>query len=102
MGEPFQKPGSSYTIIIKAEKPVLGYAVTPSQADHIRGNRMTPQHVSCSDKIPWGLIEPGMVMERVPDETKTFMVDHEAFFASVIDVRGMQSVGEYRSSEPFP
>jgi hypothetical protein len=101
MGEPLQKMGTSYTIIIKAEQPVLGYAVTTYQADQLTGDIMTPKYVSHSDKIQWGLIEPYMVMEKATDDTKTFSVEKEAFYAYVIDGRWMQSVDEYASTEPF-
>jgi hypothetical protein len=101
MGEPLQKLGTTYTIIIKADKPVLGYAVTTYQADQLKGNLMTPHYVSHSDKIQWGLIEPFMVMEKVTDEKKTFSVEKEAFFAYVIDGRWMQSIDEYAATEPF-
>jgi len=101
MGEPLQEMGTSYTIIIKAEQPVLGYAVTTYQADQLSGDIMTPKYVSHSDKIQWGLIEPYMVMEKATDDTKTFSVEKEAFYAYVIDGRWMQSVDEYASTEPF-
>lgn len=101
MGEPLQKLGTSYTIIIKAEKPVLGYAVTTYQADQLKGDTMTPKYVSHSNKIQWGLIEPYMVMEKATDETRTFSVEKEAFFSYVIDGRWMQSVDEYASTGPF-
>lgn len=101
MGEPLQEMGTSYTIIIKAEKPVIGYAVTTHQADQLKGDIMTPKYVSHSDKIQWGLIEPYMVMEKATDDTGTFSVEKEAFYAYVIDGRWMQSVDEYSSTEPF-
>ena len=101
MGEPLQEMGTKYTIIIKADKPVLGYAVTTYQADQLAGNLMTPNYVTHSDKIQWGLIEPSMVMEKVTDDTKTFTVDKEAFYSYVIDGRWMQSVDEYADTEPF-
>lgn len=101
MGEPLQKLGTSYTIIIKAEKPVLGYAVTTYQADQLKGDTMTPKYVSHSNKIQWGLAEPYMVMEKATDDMKTFSVEKEAFYAYVIDGRWMQSVDEYASTEPF-
>ena len=101
MGEPLQELGTSYTIIITAEKPVLGYAVTTYQADQLKGDTMTPKYVSHSNKIQWGLIEPYMVMEKATDETRTFRVEKEAFYAYVIDGRWMQSVDEYASTGPF-
>lgn len=101
MGEPLQKMGTSYTITITAEKPVPGYAITTCQADQLSGSVMIPKYVSHSNTIQWGLIEPYMVMEKVTDETKTFSVEKEAFYAYVIDGRWMQSVDEYASTEPF-
>ena len=88
-------------IVLEADKPVLGYAVTTYQADQLAGNLMTPNYVTHSDKIQWGLIEPSMVMEKVTDDTKTFTVDKEAFYSYVIDGRWMQSVDEYADTEPF-
>jgi len=101
MGEPLQELGETYTIIIKAEKPVLGYAVTTYQADQLNSNLMIPKYVSHSDKVQWGLIEPQMIMEKVTDNKKTFSVEKEAFYAYVIDGRWMQSVDEYAATEPF-
>lgn len=101
MGEPLQELGETYTIIIKADKPVLGYAVTTYQADQLKGDLLTPKYVSHSDKVQWGLVEPQMIMEKVTDDKKTFSVEKEAFYAYVIDGRWMQSVDEYANTPPF-
>jgi hypothetical protein len=101
MGEPLLKLGSRYKISIRADKPVLGYAVTTYQADQLGGDLMTPHYAEHSDKIQWGLAEPIMVMEKVTDDTRTFMVDRQAMYSYVIDGRWMQSVDVYKTSPPF-
>ncbi|MFA6226578.1 MAG: hypothetical protein WC620_10505 [Methanoregula sp.] len=60
MGDEFSQPGVKYRITLKADKPVIAYAVTNTQASELQGDIMTPQYVSSSDKIQWGLITPYM------------------------------------------
>ena len=101
LGEEFSQVGVMYKITIKAEKPVIGYAVTTLQSDQLAGSELTPQYVSSSDKIQWGLITPYMEMGKVTNATKTFTVDKIAPYAYVIDGRWMGFDNSSQSTPPF-
>lgn len=101
MGDEFSKIGEKYTITLKADKPVLGYAVTTTQADELQGREMTPSYDSSSDKIQWGLITPYMSLGKVTDSSKTFTVDAIHQYVYVVDARWMQSNNDYKNLPAF-
>ena len=85
----FSQIGDKYTISIKADKPVLGYAVDSYQAQQLEGSLLTPQYLSQSSKVNWGLIEPYMVMEKVTNSEETFTISEIHPYVYVIDGRWM-------------
>lgn len=101
MGDQFSAIGVKYRITLKSDKPVLGYAVTATQASELRGNTMIPQVDSSADKIQWGLITPYMSLGKVTDETKTFTIDTIAPYVYVVDARWMESDENYVKTQPF-
>jgi len=102
MGEEFSKIGEKYVITLKADKPVIGYAVTRTQADELTGDELNPHFVASSDKIQWGLITPYMSLGRVTDDTKTFTVETVNPYVYVVDARWMASDNDYRNVSAFP
>jgi len=101
MGDQFSQIGVKYRITLKADKPVLGYAVTSTQASELQGNTMIPRYDSTSDKIQWGLIEPYMSLGKVTDATQTFTVDTVAPYVYVVDARWMGFDNDYNMTAPF-
>lgn len=101
MGDQFSQLGEKYRITIKADKPVIGYAVTSTQAAELKGNTMVPHYTTSSDKVQWGQITPYMMLENVTDSSKTFTVDTIAPYVYVIDARWMASDEKFRSTKPF-
>ena len=101
MGDEFSQIGVKYRIMLKADKPVIGYAVTNTQAAELQGNTLTPQYESYSDRIQWGLITPYMNLGRVTDSTKTFTVTTIAPYVFVVDARWMASDNDYKTTKPF-
>jgi len=101
MGDEFSQIGVKYKITIKAEKPVIGYAVTTLQSDELKGNELTPHYVSSSEQIQWGLTTPYMEMGKVTDTTKTFTVDKIAPYVYVVDGRWMGFDNLYKTTPPF-
>jgi len=97
----FSQIGTKYKITIKADKPVIGYAVTTLQSDILQGSQLTPQYVPSSDKIQWGLITPYMAMGKVTDATNTFTVDKIARYVYVVDGRWMGFDDSYKTTTPF-
>ena len=97
----FSQIGTKYKVTIKADKPVIGYAVTTAQTDVLQGSEFTPQYVPSSDKIQWGLITPYMAMGKVTDATNTFTVDKIAPYVYVVDGRWMGFDDTYKSTPPF-
>jgi hypothetical protein len=101
MGDEFSKVGEKYRITLKADKPVIGYAVTRTQADELQGSQLIPRYDSSSDKIQWGLITPYMVLGRVTEETKTFTVETVNPYVYVVDARWMGFEPAYKTTSPF-
>jgi hypothetical protein len=101
MGDEYSQVGVKYKITLKADKPVIGFAVTRTQADQLQSNEMTPQYTSGSDKIQWGLITPYMSLEKVTDSTKTFTVETVNPYVYVVDARWMTSDNDYKTTAPF-
>jgi hypothetical protein len=73
MGFKFIYPGDAFRITIKAEKPVLGYALNTEQAGQLQGLQLIPHYESYSTKVQWGLIDPSFVIEKAMDSTKEFI-----------------------------
>ena len=97
----FSQIGTKYKVTIKADKPVIGYAVTTAQTDVLQGSEFTPQYVPSSDKIQWGLITPYMAMGKVTEATNTFTVDKIAPYVYVVDGRWMGFDDSYKTTPPF-
>jgi hypothetical protein len=73
MGFKFIYPGDKFRITIKAEKPVLGYALNTEQATGLQGSQLIPHYESYSKKVQWGLIDPSFVLEKATDSTGEFI-----------------------------
>ncbi len=73
MGFKFIYPGDKFRITIKAEKPVLGYALNTEQATGLQGSQLIPHYESYSKKVQWGLIDPSFVLEKATDSTGEFV-----------------------------
>ena len=101
MGDEFSKVGEKYKITLKADKPVIGYAVTSTQANELTGNELIPQYVAGSDKIQWGLITPYMVIGKVTSSTETFTVETVNPYVYVVDARWMGFDNDYKTSPAF-
>jgi hypothetical protein len=101
MGDEFSKVGERYKITLKADKPVIGYAVTSTQASELAGNELIPQYVAGSDKIQWGLITPYMVIGKVTSSTETFTVETVNPYVYVVDARWMGFDNDYKTSPAF-
>jgi len=101
MGHQFLQPGEKYRITLRADKPVIGYAVFSEQASQLTGDTLTPHYVAHSDKIQWGLIEPYMVRGKVTDSEKTFTVEELGPYVYVVDARWMTFDDDYKSVGPF-
>jgi hypothetical protein len=73
MGFKFIYPGDKFRITIKAEKPVLGYALNTEQASGLQGSQLIPYYESYSTKVQWGLIDPSFVLEKAMNSTSEFI-----------------------------
>ena len=73
MGFKFIYPGDKFRITIKAEKPVLGYALNTEQAGGLQGSQLIPHYESYSTKVQWGLIDPSFVLEKATNSTGEFI-----------------------------
>ena len=73
MGFKFVYPGDSFRISLKAEKPVLGYALNTDQAGQLQGSELIPHYESYSTKVQWGLIDPSFVLEKAMNSTGEFI-----------------------------
>jgi len=73
MGFKFIYPGDKFRITIKAEKPVLGYALNSEQATGLQGSQLIPHYESYSKKVQWGLIDPSFILEKATDSTGEFI-----------------------------
>ena len=73
MGFKFIYPGDKFRITIKAEKPVLGYALNTEQATGLQGSQLIPHYESYSKKVQWGLIDPSFVLEKATNSTGEFI-----------------------------
>ena len=73
MGFKFIYPGDKFRITIKAEKPVMGYALNTEQATGLQGSQLIPHYESYSKKVQWGLIDPSFILEKATDSTAEFV-----------------------------
>ena len=73
MGFKFIYTGDKFRITIKAEKPVLGYALNTEQAGGLQGSQLIPHYESYSTKVQWGLIDPSFVLEKATNSTGEFI-----------------------------
>ena len=73
LGFKFIYPGDKFRITIKAEKPVLGYALNTEQAGGLQGSQLIPHYESYSTKVQWGLIDPSFVLEKATNSTGEFI-----------------------------
>ena len=73
MGFKFIYPGDKFRITIKAEKPVLGYALNTEQAGGLQGSQLIPHYESYSTKVQWGLIDPSFVLEKATNSSGEFV-----------------------------
>ena len=73
VGFKFVYPGDKFRITIKAEKPVLGYALNSEQATGLQGSQLIPHYESYSKKVQWGLIDPSFVLEKATNSTGEFI-----------------------------
>jgi len=73
LGFKFIYPGDKFRISIKAEKPVLGYALNTEQATGLQGSQLIPHYESYSKNIQWGLIDPSFVLEKATNSTGEFI-----------------------------
>jgi hypothetical protein len=73
LGFKFIYPGDKFRITIKAEKPVLGYALNSEQATGLEGSQLIPHYESYSKKVQWGLIDPSFVLEKATNSTGEFV-----------------------------
>jgi hypothetical protein len=73
LGFKFIYPGDKFRITIKAEKPVLGYALNTEQATGLQGSQLIPHYESYSKKVQWGLIDPSFVLEKATNSTGEFI-----------------------------
>jgi hypothetical protein len=73
MGFKFIYPGDKFRITIKAEKPVMGYALNTEQATGLQGSQLIPHYESYSKKVQWGLIDPSFILEKATDSTGEFI-----------------------------
>jgi len=73
MGFKFIYPGDKFRVTIKAEKPVLGYALNTEQATGLEGSQLIPHYESYSKKVQWGLIDPSFVLEKATNSTGEFI-----------------------------
>ena len=64
LGFKFIYPGDKFRITIKAEKPVLGYALNSEQATGLQGSQLIPHYESYSNKVQWGLIDPSLSLRK--------------------------------------
>jgi len=101
MGDEFSKIGEKYVITLKADKPVIGYAVTQTQADELQGKELIPHYVASSEKIQWGLITPYMSLGKVTDSTETFTVENINPYVYVVDARWMASDNDFKNLSAF-
>jgi len=101
LGYKFLYPNDKFRITLKAEKPVLGYAVNSEQAMQLQGSTLVPHYESYSKKIQWGLVDASMVLEKATDVTREFTVEDVGPISYVVDGRWMSFDPIYDGTPPF-
>jgi len=101
LGYKFLYPNDKFRITLKAEKPVLGYAVNSEQAMQLQGSTLVPHYESYSKKIQWGLVDASMVLEKATDVTREFTVEDVGPISYVVDGRWMSFDTIYDGTPPF-
>jgi hypothetical protein len=101
MGYKFLYPKDKIKITIKADKPVLGYAMNTEQSGQLQGSQLIPQYPTHIKGVDWGLIEPVMVMEKATDSTREFTLDNVGSLTYVLDGRWMSFDPSFDNSPPF-
>lgn len=102
MGYKFLYPKDKFRIIIKSEKPVLGYALSTERAGQLQGSQLIPRYVSyVKGGIDWGLIEPVMVIEKATNSTREFTLQDVGPLTYVVDGRWMGYDSNYENTPPF-
>ena len=101
LGYKFLYPNDKFRITLKAEKPVIGYAVNSEQALQLQGSTLVPHYESYSKKIQWGLVKSSMVLEKATDVTKEFTVEEVGPISYVVDGRWMSFEPIYDGTAPF-
>lgn len=101
MGFKFLYPKDKFKITIKSEKPVLGYAVSTTQAGQLQGSQLIPRYQTYQKGVDWGLITPSMVMEKATDSTKEFTLTDVGPLTYVVDGRWMGYESVYDNTPPF-
>lgn len=101
LGYKFLYPNDKFRITLKAEKPVLGYAVNSEQALQLQGSTLVPHYESYSKNIQWGLVKSSMVLEKATDVTKEFTVEEVGPISYVVDGRWMSFEPIYDGTPPF-
>ena len=102
MGYKFLYPKDKFRIIIKSEKPVLGYALSTERAGQLQGSQLIPRYVTyLKGGIDWGLIEPVMVIEKATNTTREFTLQDVGPLTYVVDGRWMGYDSNYENTPPF-
>jgi len=101
LGYKFLYPNDKFRITLKAEKPVIGYAVNSEQALQLQGSTLVPHYESYSKNIQWGLVKSSMVLEKATDVTKEFTVEEVGPISYVVDGRWMSFEPIYDGTPPF-
>jgi hypothetical protein len=101
LGYKFLYPNDKFRITLKAEKPVLGYAVNSEQALQLQGSTLVPHYESHSKNVQWGLVEASMVLEKATDVTREFTVEEVGPLSYVVDGRWMSFDPIYDGTPPF-
>jgi hypothetical protein len=100
MGYKFLYPKDKFKITIKAEQPVLGYALSTLQAGQLAA--LIPRYQPyIKGGIDWGLIEHYMVIEKATDTTKEFTLTDTLPLTYVVDGRWMGYESDYANTGPF-
>jgi len=101
LGYKFLYPNDKFRIVLKSEKPVIGYAVNTEQAAQLEGSQLVPHYESYSKNIQWGLVEASMVLEKATDVTREFTVEDVGPISYVVDGRWMSFDPIYDRTPPF-
>jgi len=99
MGYKFLYPKDKFRITIKSQQPILGYALSTTQAGQLTA--LIPRYQTYQTRVDWGLIEPVMVMEKATDSTKEFTLTDVGALTYVVDGRWMGYDSNYDNTPSF-